>query len=587
MKHMIVLIVMGALLLSPLLTLARETLAPGSGGVIVIGLSSVTISLGSLNPLRNYKSNTSRITDLMFPKVVGISPFTQYFGKVGDEGVYDALATDWSISADGLVYTLTLRQDAVWSDGVPITAADVKFSFDAMASGHIESADYGLTFKYDPVANPSGIAEIVVVDDHTFQAVFREANCLALQMAGRFPIAPAHVFDYDGNPNFNFSVMVGHPFDTNPAIVYGPFQLDYIAYGKEIALSPVQTWADGPVIPSGLIFRDVANIEDETERFLAGELDLIWDASVASFADIRAAPGVTAASFPSSRWDYLALNVADPENPRPGEDASGNRIDQGHHPLFGDVRVRRAMQLAINVPDIIQGALFGEGTQMASNLLPTSWAADTTLTPIPHDPTLAAQMLDEAGWPAGPEGIRICQGCQYALDGTPFEFELVTNEGNTRRKTVSRIVRDQLADLGIIVDLRRVAWVTLAADGQTYDSYISGYGEDYPDTGDKTWAFGSGSDYLSESIYMNVNNSSYYNPEFDRLSDRARTLPGCDPTARAEIYHQIEKLLQDDPPYAWLYAINDLYAAHTRVIGFDPQPNDPLWNIHTWQVERP
>jgi ABC-type transport system substrate-binding protein len=56
---------------------------------------------------------------------------------------------------------------------------------------------------------------------------------------------------------------------------------------------------------------------------------------------------------------------------------------------------------------------------------------------------------------------------------------------------------------------------------------------------------------------------------------------------RAAIYHQIEKLLQDDQPYVWLFAINDLYAAHTNVIGFDPYPNMPWWNIHTWQVQRP
>jgi peptide/nickel transport system substrate-binding protein len=587
MKHMFVLVVIGALLLSPLLTLAQETPAPGSGGVIVIGLYSGTISLGSLNPLRNYNSDTSNITDLMFPSVVGVSPFTQYYGKVGDEGVYGALATDWTISEDGRVYTFTLRRDAVWSDGVPITATDVKFSFDAMASGAIESPDYGLTFKYDPVANPAGVDEIVVVDDYTFQAMFRKANCLALRMAGTFPIVPAHMFGYDGRPDFDFSVMVGHPFDTNPPVVYGPFQLDYVEYGKEIALKPVPTWADGPVIPAGLIFRDVNGPEDEIERFLAGELDFIANPPISRFADIRAASDVRVVSFPSNRWDYLALNVADPDHPRPGEDASGNRIDQGHHPIFGDVRVRRALQLAINVPDIIQAALLGEGTQMASNLLPTSWAADTTLTPISYDPALAAQMLDQAGWPVGPGGIRICQGCKYALDGTPFEFELVTNEGNTRRETVGRIVQGQLADLGIIVDFWEVDWGTLTADGQTYDSYICGANNDFPDSGDLTWAFGPGSDYLSDLGNMNVNNSSYYNPEFDRLSEKARTLSGCDPTARAAIYHQIEKLLQDDQPYVWLFAINDLYAAHTNVIGFDPYPNMPWWNIHTWQVQRP
>ena len=114
--------------------------------------------------------------------------------------------------------------------------------------------------------------------------------------------------------------------------------------------------------------------------------------------DIRAAPGVKAVSFPSNLWSFIGLNVADPDHPPPGLDDDGNLFDQGHHPIFGDGRVRRALQRAIDVQAIIQGAVNGEGTQMASILIPTSWAADPDLAPVPYDPALAAQMLDEAGW---------------------------------------------------------------------------------------------------------------------------------------------------------------------------------------------
>jgi len=67
----------------------------------------------------------------------------------------------------------------------------------------------------------------------------------------------------------------------------------------------------------------------------------------------------------------------------------------------------------------------------AANLIPTSWAFNKDLAPVSYDPELAGQMLDEAGWPVGPDGVRICQGCLYAEEGTPFEFELLTNAGNT------------------------------------------------------------------------------------------------------------------------------------------------------------
>jgi peptide/nickel transport system substrate-binding protein len=589
MKHIVIVMAVLTLLLSPLLTLAQDEPAPGSGGVIVLPNTPTagTMADESMNPLRASTQTNSfeLITGLMFPHVVGISPFTQYYGRVGDAGVYNELATDWTISDDGKVYTFTLRQDAVWSDGVPITATDVKFSFDAIASGQTGSS-YWDWILYIPFSQPYGVREIVVVDGYTFQAVFDQANCGGLAYGGRFPVVPAHAFGYDGSPDFDFSVMVGHEFDTNPSVVYGPFQLDYVAYGKEIALKPVPTWADGPVIPTGVVFRDTFDTQDEAERFLAGELDYVGlEFGEEVMAAIRAAPDVTAVTFPGNRWNYIAFNVADPGNPQPGLDADGNPIDQGHHPIFGDVRVRRAMQLATDVPPIIQAAAFGEATQMASNLLPTSWAADPDLAPVPYDPVLAAQMLDEAGWPLGPNGIRVCQGCKYALDGTPFVFELVTVEGNTQADTIRAIVREQWGDLGIEVDAQSYPlFPTMIDNQQTFDAYSMGWVNPFPDDPDQLQILGGPNDDIQEA---NHDGSSYANPEFVRLSQQALTLPGCDPTARAEIYHQIEKLLQEDPPYVWLFARNQLYAAHNDVMGFDPQPNMPLWNIHTLQVQRP
>ncbi|MEP0761836.1 MAG: hypothetical protein HRF48_03780, partial [Chloroflexota bacterium] len=469
----------------------------------------------------------------------------------------------------------------------PITATDVKFSFDALASKAIESqvTQVGPDPVYDPEYNPFGLKAVERVDDYTVQAVFEEASCSSLNWLLYWRVVPAHVFGYDGSPDFDFSVMIGHPFDTYPLVVYGPFQLDYIHLGEEFALKPVPTWADGPVIPARVVFRDVPDLEDMTRRFLAGEFDYIGNPApcMSCFADIRAAPDVTAISFPGLSWDYVALNLADPENPQPGEDAQGNRIDQGHHPIFGDVRVRRALQHAINVPAIIEGAAFGEATQMPAVLLPTSWAADPTLEPVPHDPALAAQMLDEAGWPLGPDGLRVCQGCKYALDGTPFAFELLTNAGNTRREVTGAMIREQLAKLGIVVDFHAIGWDELlgAVDTQEFDACIIGWRETWPDDPDQLGLFGPASDHLEGG---GPNFPSYYNPDFERLARQAHTLPGCDPTERISIYHQIDRLLQEDQPYLWLYAQNELYAAHSDVIGFDPQPNMPLWNIHTWRV---
>ena len=106
-------------------------------------------------------------------------------------------------------------------------------------------------------------------------------------------------------------------------------------------------------------------------------------------------------------------------------DEDGNVIDQGFHPIFGDVRVRQALAYAMDFDAVNQGAFFGEEVQGASNVLPTSWAYDDTLQPFPYDPAMADQLLTESGWTdSDGDGIRECNGCLHAEEGTPLAFRL-------------------------------------------------------------------------------------------------------------------------------------------------------------------
>jgi peptide/nickel transport system substrate-binding protein len=583
MKKLVIFVAILAAMLAPMMLVLAQGQENGTGGPVVEGNFAGSVNFGSLNPLRNNDTATNEVTGLMFPAVVLGNPFTQTFGKVGDKGQTSSLATDWTVSDDGLTYTFTLRKDAMWSDGTPITATDVKFSFDAVASGQIDAPLYGL-LNYDPTGNPTGIKEVKIVDDYTVQTVFEQATCTALGLSG-FLVVPAHAFGYTGQADFDFSVLKDNPFDTDPSAVYGPFELASLNPGEAVALKALTTtWADGPVIPSGFVYRDVPDQTVLVEQFLAGESNYINGPPASRRADVRAASNVQWKDYPGNSWDYLAFNLADPKNPQPGLDENGNPIDQGHHPIFSDVRVRRAIQLAVNVPDIIKGAVFGEGTQMAANIIPTSWAVDPNLAPIPYDPDQAAKMLDDAGWPLGADGKRSCQGCMYAEQGAPFKFTLITNAGNTRREAIGQIVQDELSKLGIEVDFQAVDFQTLLSEtfgAQTFDAYILGWQNGFPDDPDQIQLFGPSNDNPAN---QGSNSTSYYNPQFVQLSQEANTVPGCDTAKRAAIYAQIQKLLQDDQPYVWMYVQNTMYAANKDVEGFDPQPNVPLWNINTWMV---
>jgi peptide/nickel transport system substrate-binding protein len=583
MKRIVILIAVAAMLMGAFAVYAQEP-TTGSGGPVVEGDLGGSVNFGSLMPLRSNDSATNRIFSLMFPTVIGASPITQNYALAGDEGVTGALATSYDVSDDGLTYTFHLRNDAYWNDGEPITAWDVKFSFDAIASGVIDAPLYGL-LNYVADGNPVGVKEINVLDDYTYEAVFEQASCTALGNAAGFWVTPSHVWNYDGSPDFDFSVLVDDPFDTNPSVAYGPFEFASFNPGEAVAVKATSNWADGTVVPSGFIYRDVPDATVLVEQFLAGELNFVDGPTQSRRADIRAAANINSYDFPGlSSWDYMGFNLADPTNPQPGLDADGNPIDQGHHPIFGDVRVRRAIQMATDVQGIIDSAVFGEGTQMAANMAPSSWAKDPNLAPVPYDPEGAAALLDEAGWPVGPDGVRICQGCMYAEEGTPFEFSLITNQGNTRRETIGVVIQDELYDLGITVDFQAIDFNTLIDEtfgAQTFDAYILGWGGGFPSDPDQTQFWSPSNDDPSNS---SSNATSYNNPKLNELMIQAATVPGCDPAARAEIYHQIEKILQDDQPYVWLYVQNNMYAANKDVVGFEPYNNVPLWNIHTWVI---
>ncbi len=542
--------------------LAQE---PGTGGIIIEG--NFGGDPANLNPILATDTSSFRIINLIYPGFVGVNPETATYEK----GRPDALVTDWSISDDGLVYTFTMRQDWTWNDGTPITSKDYQYTWDAITSGVVDTR---LTYLMDI------IEKVETPDDYTVVVTFKEADCTALGNAS-LPVVPSHILPSD------FAQLNEAEFNLNPTVTSGPFNFSEFRAGELVSLTANQAYPANPngVIPTGFIYKVVPDQTVLIEQFLAGETNFIDGPAVNRRSDLRASEDVNVYSFPGNAWDYLSLNWADPKNPQNAFDEAGNPIDQGHHPFFGDVRVRKAIALALNVDEMIKGAVFGEGDRMASTIIPASWAYDDSLPFIPYDPEAAAALLDEAGFvdhDGNPDTPRIAQGALYAEDGTEFRFTLYTNEGNTRRGAIATIVQDSLKQLGVAVDFQAIDFNTLLdiMDSQEFDAFILGWRNGYPDDPDQTQLFSPASDVVGSGS----NNSSYNNPRVTELMQKARTLPGCDPVERAALYAEIQKIMQDDVAYVPLFTIGGMYAARKNVEGFAPYPSQPFWNIDTWAV---
>jgi peptide/nickel transport system substrate-binding protein len=550
----------------------------GDGGIIIEG--NLTSDVATMNPIMSSDTASSRVIAFMFPNFIGADPAQAVLAPAQP----NSLATSWDISDDGLTYTFHLRDDLLWNDGTPITSADILYSWRAIQAGAEGLIDVPGSYVIDPTG-ASGIVDVTAPDDYTVVVQFASPECTALNYAASVVPAPSHVLPED------VTTLGDSEFNLAPSVTRGPFTFGEFRPGEQVSLLndptyPASDTVDGVVHPEGFIYRNVPDQTVMVEQFLAGELNVIDGPAVARRQDIRNSPA-TVYSYPGNAWDYLALNLADPNNPQNAFDEAGNPIDQGFHPIFGDVAVRQALARAIDVESIIDAAVFNEGERMTSFLIPASWAYADDLAPIPFDPEAAAQMLTDAGWVDAdndPSTPRVAQGAAHAEDGTEMVFTLYTNEGNTRREAIGTLVQDQLAQIGVQVDFQTIDFNTLLdiMDSQTFDSIILGWRNGYPDDPDATQLFTPASDVIGSGS----NFTSFNNARFTELNAQAKSLPGCDPAERAAIYSEMQSIMQEELPYIWLFAQNGMYAAND-IEGFDPYPAQLYWNADAWSVATP
>ncbi|MGB7337650.1 MAG: ABC transporter substrate-binding protein, partial [Phototrophicaceae bacterium] len=363
------------------------------------------------------------------------------------------------------------------------------------------------------------------------------------------------------------------------------------------------------VAPAEWVLQVVADQNVGYERFLAGDFTTIGipSGNQNEFRDLAEETGdFQYIEYPANGYTYLGFNLADPTNPQAGRDSDGNYIDQGIHPIFGDVLVRQSFAHGINVLEIIgtaptddapaTGILEGNGFPIAVHDHPVFSQTEELYTELgvgvrEYDPELAISLLEEAGWVDGDgDGVRECTGCLYAetvdpsFEGSPLEFTLLTNAGNVSREASGETIKAQLEQIGWVVDFQAIEFGTLVDEllGQQFDALIIGWSLGLPFTpGDSLEGlFSVGNDVPGAGF----NFTSYQNEEFNDILTDMGALPGCDPEVRNESYARAQQLMWEEAPYVWLFAGNVMTAAQGNVANFDPIPNNPQWNIDDWVV---
>ncbi len=557
--------------------------AGGSG--IIIETNPRTASSTLLTPLMCRDELCTRLSALMFPTLYAVDPVNKI--PVMATADNNALVTATADVGEG-VQRLTLRDDLTWSDGTPITAYDVFYSYLAITSGALNTP-YSAVSQQIQSVRPDGDFEIVFI--------YPQVDC-SLPFTSNFPVIPAHLYDpgfaafvdeHTGSesvtewfadfrelyPRRMFAVMIDETQDNVPMVSSGVFDAVEVRPQRDIRLLA----GNGQL---AYVVADDNSPLDRVQLFLNGETNILINPPLEDRDDLIATPDTQVSQYPGLSALTINLNLANPQEPYPAYDLAGEPLDQGHHPIFGDVRVRRAMQMGLNVQQLIDVAYLGYGTPLASNQLPASWAFDATLEPVPYDPAAAGLLLTEAGWrDVNQDGVRDCTHCLYGFENQSLSFDLLYPQ---EMALMAQFIADQLWMIGVSV--RPISSspdeIIRTAGFQSYDAYLFTHTESFPVNADQTMRFTEAGDFYGTT----TNTGSYHNPRVAELFEQARTLPGCDFSEQAALYHEIQTILQEDQPYLWLFAPDDMVVASGGVLVFDPLPNAPFWNIQTWRVVR-
>ncbi len=506
-----------------------------------------------LNPILGSDSASSDIYAQLYPALIGQDPFT---GEL--VAGFGSLAEEINVSDDGLVYTFNLRDDMFWSDGEQVDANDFKYTYDAVASDNVETVRK---------PNVEFIESIEVIDDFTVEVTFTQVKCDAIGDVG-LGILPSHLYAED------FSDIMTSPENEAPSVSAGPMEFQSWTRDDNTILVRNDDYVLGAPNLDGMIYRIVPDPGARLAQLQSGEVD-ITGLQPEQVEVIEGDPNLNIFNAFDDGYTYVGLNLANPDNPQPGQDEDGNIIEQEPHPILSDQQVRLAMAHALDYQSIIDNVYLSQGYPIASNVLPAvSWAHDPSIEPYEYDPELAMQILEDAGY-VDSDG----DGVRETPDGDPLSLQLMTNAGNTTREDLGVLVQDQLGEVGIEIDFQAIDFGTMVGQmlDQTYDMVIIG------------WT-GLGSDPNDDSFWHTRNDTpgsgfnftSYNNPEINELLEQGVSVPGCDTAERAPFYQEIQQIIHDDIPYLFVTGSVGNTGYSDRFANIEPGEWSFYWNEEDW-----
>jgi peptide/nickel transport system substrate-binding protein len=515
-------------------------LTPKKGGHVIEGNFS---DIRTLNSMLSSDTASNQVIGLMFDGLLNYS-------KTGD--LVPALAKSMpTTSSDGLTYKFTLRDNLKFSDGQPLTADDVVFT-------------YQLAYdpKYKDVSSPRRgdlqkyIASVTAPDPKTVVITTTTVFAPFLANHALYGILPKHVLG-----GMDAKAINTADFNTAPSVTNGAFKFVKWDKGQQVTLARNDNYWNGPAYLDSYVYKVLPDSVAVSNQLKTGEID-IGPVDPSLFDDLKTATNVAMSEFGVPTFTFYAYNL-DPSK-------LGGQ-------LFGDKAVRQALLYALNRQQIVTAVYFGHGAVANSVEPPTSWAyKDKPQVLIGFDKAKAESLLDSAGWAKGSDGIR-------AKGGQKLKFTMITNAGNKQRESMLTVMQQSWKDIGVDATPSLIQFPQLVSQIvsiRTFDIFLVGF----------NW----GADPDVSPLYHSrntapggFNGADFKNDSADQLLDQA--LGTVDKAKRKSLYFQFQDLMSDLEPSPVILFNTGIYAVNKRVQGTDFGPFNQFaqrpWNAKVWVTD--
>lgn len=479
---------------------------------------------GVFNPYFYHNGWDGNVTSVMFASLLDID-------KSGKP--YPVLAEKWDVSDDQLKYTFHLRPNLKFSDGSPLTADDVSFtltilhdkSYDGEEDIFLANIKGGKDYKD---GKASSVAGIKVVDPQTIEITTEQVSAIALRLLGGPVLSKAYYGkDYAQGKLDYIRTLYAKPIGA------GPYKFDKFVPGQEVRFTANENYYAGkPAIPN-LIFK-ITTPDTNFQLLQTGETDYDgFTANIDNFDQLKSLGFANINLYTSSDYGLIEFNVK--------------------KPYLNDKKIRQALIYGLDRKKIIDTFYQGFGQVANEPISPVSWAYTDDVNKYNYDLNKAKQLLEEAGWKAGTDGIR-------EKDGQKLKLNYLGSKSRALNNILVPIAKENYKDLGVSFEAELLDFNALLAKRKAGNYDLANFATDtLLDPNDGVLDFSSKSP---------TNQNGYSNPKVDELI--AKGLGTLDIEKRKPIYKELYKEISDDPPVIFLYNRKVMSAHNSRIKGLDP-----------------